>query len=104
MLASSSAMSADALDCKIGPATKQYGGTTWLVYACNDGRSAVVVTAPGSPATPFYFVFSWQGGIYRLIGEGTGNKKLTDAAYADLNKLGKHEIAGLLTEARSAKP
>jgi hypothetical protein len=38
------------------PAEKTVGKTPWLVYGCGDGRSVVVVAAPGSAAMPFYFI------------------------------------------------
>ena len=88
-----------ALNCDLGPANKIYGGTPWLVYGCNDQHSVVVVTAPNSPAVPFYFMFAYSNGSYRLQGEGTGDKTKTDAAYADLRKFTNIQIARLFSEA-----
>jgi hypothetical protein len=88
-----------ALNCDIGPANKTYGGATWYVYACGDKHSVVVVTAPGSAAMPFYFMFAFKDGKYRLVGEGTGNKAITDAVYKELSSLRESEIAALYSEA-----
>ncbi|MEJ1967191.1 MAG: hypothetical protein WDN03_00930 [Rhizomicrobium sp.] len=55
--------------CKTGPVTKLYGGPTWLVYSCDDDRSVVIVSAPGSPAAPFYFSYFPEAGGYHLSGE-----------------------------------
>ncbi|GLQ97284.1 hypothetical protein GCM10007863_17040 [Dyella mobilis] len=80
-----------------GPVKKTYGKTPWLVYSCDDGQSIVVVTAPGSPAAPFYFTFN--GG--RLSGEGTGNKAATDAAYDDLQRLTDADIKALVIQTKN---
>jgi hypothetical protein len=86
------------LACDRGPIEKVFGGTRWLVYSCSDGRSVVLVSAPGSPASPFYFMFSRENGSYNLHGEGTGNKAATDATLAELKKLVTADIVGLLRE------
>ena len=98
-----SAASGVNLNCKIGPIEKSYGGTKWLVYDCDDSRSVLVVTAPGSPAMPFMFIFQASGGSYKLHGEGDGNKNLTDAAVKDLLNLTDTDIATLYAEAEHKK-
>ena len=87
------------LNCNSGPLTKSFGGTQWLVYGCDDNASVVIVTAPGNPATPFYFIFSKETAGYRLRGEGTGDKRLTDAALKDLAALSDADIPVLSTQA-----
>ena len=63
------------LDCRSGPLKKTYGNEAWLVYGCNDHRSAVVVSDKGNPAVPFYFIlYVKPDDSVRLYGEGTGNK------------------------------
>lgn len=84
------------LKCTIGPVKKTFGKTPWLVYSCDDGQSVVIVTAPGSSAAPFYFIFS--GG--HLRGEGTGNKAATDAAYNDLQRLTEADIKALVAQTK----
>ena len=86
---------AQNLKCDVGPSNKSFGGAPWFVYACDDKHSVVLVSAPGSPATPFYFSFAYEGAGYHLRGEGTGNKAVTDAALAELSKLTDAQIAGL---------
>jgi hypothetical protein len=90
------------LQCDIGPITKEFGSVPWLLYSCDDGKSLVVVSAPGSPAAPFYFFFSPEGRGYHLVGEGTGLKSLTDAALRDLKLLSDAEIAGLVGQTIAA--
>jgi len=100
LLASSIAQAQEpALNCNTGPANKMYGGAAWYVYACDDKHSVVVITAPGSAAMPFYFMFAFKDGKYRLVGEGTGNKAITDLAYKELSALRPNDIAALHSEA-----
>ena len=90
-----------SLKCDVGPVTKTFGQTDWLVYSCNDKRSVVVVSAPGNPASPFYFIFAAQADGYRLHGEGTGSKEATAAAYEDLQTLTAPDISALVAQTRS---
>jgi hypothetical protein len=92
------AVDAPTLKCEVGPVTKQYGSTDWLVYSCEDKRSLVIVTAPSNPAMPFYFSYLHTDKGYQLRGEGTGDKRLTDAAFGDLKNLTEDQIAFLLVE------
>jgi hypothetical protein len=90
------------LKCDAGPVTEQYGSTDWLVYSCEDKGSLVIVTAPGNPATPFYFFYLHSDKGYELHGEGTGDKRLTDAAFDDLKNLSEDQIASLMVETQKA--
>jgi len=93
--------SSGALSCTIGPVSKTFGGSTWLVYGCNDGQSVVAVAGPGNPATPFYFIFAHGPKGIELHGEGTGNKQATDAAFKELQALSQADIAALFQEAKA---
>lgn len=88
--------------CDVGPVRKVFGAVPWLVYSCNDATSLVLMSAPGSPASPFYFIFSLEGGSYRLRGEGTGSKTATDAALKDLEALSAGDIQALRRETIAA--
>lgn len=88
------------LNCKFGPVVKTYGKTNWLVYGCDDGRTVIVVAAPGNLATPFYFRLSPQRDGYHLTGEGTGKKQFTDPAYRDLSVLSEKDITALIAETK----
>jgi hypothetical protein len=90
------------LSCTAGPLQKTFGKTDWLVYACDDGHSIVIVTAEGSPAAPFYFFFVWGADGFELRGEGTGNKAKTDATFEELKKLSEADIGSLFKAAKSA--
>ena len=101
-LADEQATKQQSLTCNIGPVAKTYGGSQWMVYGCDDAHSIVVVSAPGSPATPFYFMFWWNGTTHQLRGEGTGDTKATDAAFADMKNLTESDLAALLAETKKA--
>lgn len=88
------------LKCDMGPLPKTYGGTQWLVFSCADNRTLLVVSAPGNPATPFYFVFTPHGTSHQLSAEGTGRRDTTTAAFIDLKLLSEREIAELIKETK----
>ena len=88
--------------CETGPITRTFGGTEWIVYSCEDEASLVVVSAEGSPASPFFFYLRPSTESYEVAGEGSGDKRTTDAAGAELSELGSAEIAALLAETKAA--
>ena len=96
-------LSTAPLECKVGPVTKNYGGTPWRVYGCNDRRSVAMVTALGSRAFPFIFIFYWNKGQYKLSGEGTGNKAMTNLAFRELSRFSTPDIEALLAAASSRR-
>ncbi|MFL6688804.1 MAG: hypothetical protein ACJ8IR_01250 [Alphaproteobacteria bacterium] len=91
------------LHCITGPIERTYGGTKWLVHSCTDGKS-LVFTAEAGPAAPFEFDLTYTGNGYDLDGKGKGDRKYTDAAYADLQKLRAPDILKLIKETQAAKP
>jgi len=90
------------LDCSAGPTSRAYGGVSWLVYACSDGETVILVSAPGSPAAPFYFTLFRKEGRYVVGGEGTGPRSITDRTYAELSRLTETDVKAMLVAARSA--
>ena len=90
--------------CITGPVEKTYGGTTWLVVSCSDGKSLVFVAKEGGKAAPFEFDLTFTGNDYDLAGHGKGDRKYTDAAYADLQKLTSKDVLDLLNATKAAKP
>jgi hypothetical protein len=91
------------LSCTSGPLKKTYGGSEWLLYACDDSRSLVVVTQEGNPAAPFYFIFlvTPDGGM-KLNGEGNGDRHASDLAFAELKVLTTSDVSVLVTQAQDA--
>ena len=93
----------DSFRCNIGPITKTYGQTQWLVYGCNDDRTLVIVAAPGNPGAPYYFTFLPTDTGHSLFGEGTGKKEATAAASEQLKSLSEEDIASVIKETKEAK-
>lgn len=87
--------------CDIGPLNKTFGMTQWLVYSCTTDRNVVIVSAPGNPAFPFVFAFFVRDEKYELHGEGTGDRKASDAAFNELKSLSERDIAALIEETKS---
>lgn len=90
------------MECKTGPLSKSFGGNDWLVYACSDDKSIVVVSASGNPAMPFYFSISPKDGSYVVHGEGKGDKSASSEANKELGKLTKEQIEQLIADAKNA--
>lgn len=91
-----------ALKCETGPVKKSFGGTSWLVYACDDDHSLVIVSDTGNPAMPFYFMVSFKNGAYTVHGEGSGDKAASTAANMDISKLKAENFKSLIKEAKNA--
>jgi hypothetical protein len=89
-----------AMQCFFGPVARTIGGAPWLLYACDDGKSLVVVTDQHNPASPFYFVISPHGATFNLNGEGTGSKVASDAAGDELSKMSVAQVAELWAQAK----
>ena len=89
------------LNCEVGPLHKTYGQTAWLVYACNDSRSVLIVSDNGNPSIPFYFIlYVKPDGEMKLHGEGTGNEAATKVAFDEIKTLTRLDVAGLVEQAR----
>jgi hypothetical protein len=93
--------SSGKLSCTLGPVSKTFGGSSWLMYGCSDGQSVVVVTAPGNPAAPFYFIFTPGAKGMELHGEGTGNKQASAGAFKQLKALNQAGVAALFQQAKA---
>ncbi len=92
------------LKCEVGPLNRSYGETDWLIYACDDSRSIVVVSDKGNPALPFFFIlYVKPDGTMTLYGEGDGDKATTAAAFEDLKRLTREDVMALVREARDVR-
>jgi hypothetical protein len=92
-----------ALQCDIGPVTRQFGGSDWLVYGCADGHSVVVAAGTPNPATPFFFIITPDGsGGIELHGEGTGAQSATKPAYDALSIMSSSDLAALFKDCQRA--
>src|SRR5262249_61504358 len=93
----------DSFRCNIGPVAKTYGREQWLVYSCNDDKTVLIVSAPGNPATPYYFTLLTTDAGHRLFGDGRGKKEATTAALEQLKSLSEEAIANVIKETKEAK-
>jgi hypothetical protein len=89
------------LNCETGPVEREYGGSAFAIYSCDDGKSVVAVAQPRSKAFPFYFIVSPQGGQVRLYGEGDGDSDATRAAFRDLNEFKPADVAALVSATKA---
>ena len=104
LFAAPSLLSAEPIQCKVGPIEKMFGETKWVVNSCDDGKSIVLVSAPGNPAMPFYFMITEKDGKLAIHGEGNGSKEASSAAGRDLETLIASEgaVAALIAETKTA--
>jgi hypothetical protein len=91
-----------AMQCDIGPLTKNFGGTEWVVYSCSDKKTVVIYSAANNPGKEFYFMFFPDGDDLRLYGEGNGDKTYTDAAFRELEPMTAQDVAALVKETELA--
>jgi hypothetical protein len=91
------------LTCETGPLEREYGGSAFSLYSCDDGKSLVAVAQPGSKAFPFYFIVSPDGNQVRLYGEGDGNSEATQAAFYDLNEFRPADVAALVRQTKAER-
>jgi hypothetical protein len=90
--------------CETGPISRTYGGMPWYIYSCNDGLSITIVSAPGNPAAPSYFVVTPQDDRYHLYDERTGNIDASDAALKEIQNLSKRDVTALIAATKAQKP
>ena len=89
------------LNCITGPVDREYGGSAFAIYSCDDDKSVVAVAKRGSAAYPFYFIVSPVRGEVRLYGEGDGDGEATSAAFADLNEFVPADVAELVAATKA---
>ena len=89
------------LTCEVGPLEREYGGSAFDLFSCDDGKSLVAVAQPGSKAFPFYFIVSPHGDQVRLYGEGDGDSKATQAAFMAHNEFHPADVAALVRATRT---
>lgn len=90
------------MKCDIGPVPKQFGKSAWLVYGCEDSKSVRIVSAPANKTVRFHFSSIADDDGYSLHGESQGDKRVTDAAYQELNAMSESTVAALVSEANAA--
>ena len=91
------------LQCEVGPVDREYGGSAFSIYSCDDGKSLVAVAKQGSKAFPFYFIVSPAGEDVLLYGQGDGDSQATRAAFSDLNAISPAEVAELVEATKAQR-
>jgi hypothetical protein len=87
------------VSCAAGPVEASFGALAWLAYACDDGRSVALMSAPGNPAAPFSFIVRPSATGVRVQGEGDGDRAMTAAAFAELMALDDESVVRLYERA-----
>src|SRR5262249_29181983 len=100
-IAGAAAAQQPELSCTAGPINRTFGGSSWMVYGCNDGKSLVVVSDAKNPAAPFLFVLAWNKAGYSLSGEGSGSQAASSGAFIELKALTPAQIESLSLDAQS---
>jgi hypothetical protein len=90
------------VSCTAGPYAITYGGQPWLAFACSDGRSVALLSAPGNAAAPFSFVVRPSDHGVRVQGDGGGDRSATAAAFAELMAMDDAALLALYEQALMA--
>ena len=86
---------AQEMKCDKGPEDVVAGGSHWVAYACDDGKTVVAVAASPNPAAPFYFMLRPDGHKVIVFGEGTGDKTTTQKAHAYFSAMTPAQVLAL---------
>jgi hypothetical protein len=87
------------VSCTAGPVPTTYGGQPWLAFACDDGRSVALLSAPGNAAAPSEFVLRPSDHGVRVQGDGSGDRGATAAAFAELMAMDDAALLALYEQA-----
>lgn len=93
----------ESVQCLTGPLTRTFGGSSWQLFACDDGRSLAFVAAPGSPAAPYDFTLSYYDARSAISSGSQGNAAAT-AAREEVRALSEPQRAALFSAASAATP
>ena len=108
-LASSPAAAAEpndesALACESGPVQREFGASTWNIYACSDGKSVVVVPLEVVNGEFGYFFVTPDGQNVVVAGEGWGQDASFQPVFQQLNLVTTSELAAIFQAAQAATP
>ena len=103
-LATAAHANAAALSCTVGPIERTFSASAWNIYACADGKSAVVVPVKVTNGQFGYFVISPKGRGVSVVGEGWGKDSLFQPVFSQLQQLKASDLAAIILAAQSIKP
>jgi hypothetical protein len=92
------------LACDIGPVQRQFGSTAWNIYACSDGKSAVVVPVKVVNGQAGYFFLTPSGNAITVEGEGWGKDATFRPVYQELQRITLAELKAIIQAAHNVKP
>jgi hypothetical protein len=95
--------SGSSLDCKAGPVQQEFAASTWNIYACSDGKSAVVVPVRVINGQFGYFFISPKGQGVGVVGEGWGNDASFRPVYERLQRITTAELKAIILAANHGK-
>ena len=87
------------LDCKVGPVQREFGASSWNIYACSDGKSAVVVPVKVVNGQFGYFFLTPEGQGVHVAGEGWGNDSSFRPVYKQLQRITTVELRAIIQSA-----
>jgi hypothetical protein len=88
--------------CDVGPLNKHLGQSDWRIYSCGDGRTLLFQSAPRSP--PANFSIAIEKDSIERGSESTENRKLSEAAIAELAALSHEKLIALMRETEAVAP
>lgn len=92
------------LACDAGPVQRQFGSSAWNIYACSDGRSAVVVPVKVVNGEAGYFFLTPNGQGVTVAGEGWGNDATFRPVYLELQRITPVQLKAIIQAANNVKP
>lgn len=91
-----------ALACALGPVQRSFGQAAWNIYACADGKSAVLVPAQVTDGQFGYFFLRPENGKVAAVGEGWGEDSSFRPVHEELLALTVEELAAIVRAAQAA--
>lgn len=88
--------------CETGPLVRAFGGHDWVVYACNDDASMIIMAPPETEAGRSFLFLGAGADGYDIAAEADGDRAITQAARDEIASMSTRELAGLLAEVRLA--
>ena len=88
------------MDCTVGPVIKTFGGSTWVVNSCADGRTVILMAMDDSPVFPCFIEIAPSTKGYSIDGRGKGDKQATNAAMDELGALSVADIHAMIDETK----
>src|SRR5690348_10722657 len=90
------------LACETGPVQRQFGASSWNIYACSDGKSVVVVPVKVVNGEAGYFFVTPNGQSVTVAGEGWGKNSTFQPVYQQLQRITTAELEAIIESAKES--